>query len=246
MTPAAVYAIEEVGRTPDLVERYAHLVKRIAHHLMGRLPDSVEADDLYQAGMVGLLEAARKFEAGQGATFETFAGIRIRGAMLDEVRRHDWAPRSVYRRAREMAEAIRRVENREGRDATDQEVADELGIEVTEYQRHLNDAKGHQLLSLDEAPTGDGDALRERLPGDGPGVEESLEEADRRQALAEAIGILPERERLVMALYYDEEMNLREIGAVLGVSESRVCQIHGQALLRLRARMGDWDPAPAD
>jgi RNA polymerase sigma factor for flagellar operon FliA len=224
----------------DLVSKHAALVKRIAYHLMSRLPPSVQADDLIQAGMIGLLEASRNYDASQGASFETYAGIRIRGAMLDEIRRTDWTPRSVHRKARQVAEAVREIENQEGRDARDVEVAEKLGIDLHEYHRILQDATGCRVFSIDDAGVNGDDAPQP--VADAPRNEplDSLHNADFKAALAEAISNLPERERLVMAMYYDEELNLREIGDVLGVSESRVCQIHGQALIRLRARMTEW------
>ena len=224
----------------DLVSKHAALVKRIAYHLMSRLPPSVQADDLIQAGMIGLLEASRNYDASQGASFETYAGIRIRGAMLDEIRRTDWTPRSVHRKARQVAEAVREIENQEGRDARDVEVAEKLGIDLHEYHRILQDATGCRVFSIDDAGVNGDDAPQP--VADAPRNEplDSLHNADFKAALAEAISNLPERERLVMAMYYDEELNLREIGDVLGVSESRVCQIHGQAQIRLRARMTEW------
>jgi RNA polymerase sigma factor FliA len=224
----------------DLVSKHAALVKRIAYHLMSRLPPSVQADDLIQAGMIGLLEASRNYDASQGASFETYAGIRIRGAMLDEIRRTDWTPRSVHRKARQVAEAVREIENQEGRDARDVEVAEKLGIDLHEYHRILQDATGCRVFSIDDGGVNGDDAPQP--VADAPRNEplDSLHNADFKAALAEAISNLPERERLVMAMYYDEELNLREIGDVLGVSESRVCQIHGQALIRLRARMTEW------
>ena len=224
----------------DLVSKHAALVKRIAYHLMSRLPPSVQADDLIQAGMIGLLEASRNYDASQGASFETYAGIRIRGAMLDEIRRTDWTPRSVHRKARQVAEAVREIENLEGRDARDVEVAEKLGIDLHEYHRILQDATGCRVFSIDDAGVNGDDAPQP--VADAPRNEplDSLHNSDFKAALAEAISNLPERERLVMAMYYDEELNLREIGDVLGVSESRVCQIHGQALIRLRARMTEW------
>lgn len=223
----------------DLVVMHESLVKRIAYHLMSRLPPSVHADDLIQAGMIGLIEASRKFDPEQGASFETYAGIRIRGAMLDEIRRTDWTPRSVHRKAREVAEVVRKIENIKGRDARDIEVAKAMGIELAEYHKILQDATGCRIFSLEEPGTlaEDGFSYNNRLP-DQP--LDNLQKDDFKQGLAGAIKGLPERERLVMALYYDEELNLREIGEVLGVSESRVCQIHGQALIRLRARMEKW------
>ncbi len=235
MNVAAAYAVQHRGHQAErLVENYAPLVKRIAHHLKGRLPDSVLVDDLIQSGMVGLLEAARNFEDGHGASFETFAGIRIRGAMLDDVRKQDWAPRSAYRRAREVAEAVRAVENRVGRDAHDAEIAEAMGITLHDYHHIAREACGYRLVSFEDLGPADDSAL-EHVIDERPGVLDALDDQERRKRLAEAIAELPERERLVMVLYYDEELNLREIGAVLGVSESRICQIHGQALLRLKA-----------
>ncbi|MCK9531573.1 MAG: RNA polymerase sigma factor FliA [Gammaproteobacteria bacterium] len=221
----------------ERVEYHAPLVKRIAHHLMGRLPQSVQVDDLIQAGMIGLLEALKHYDDAHGASFETYAGIRIRGAMLDEVRRNDWAPRSVHRKARRVAEAVRVVEGREGREASAREIAAELEIPLDEYYDLLADANGHRFFSLDETGGGD-DSFVEHIPDEHAGVVDGIESEEFHKHLASAIEGLPERERLVMALYYDQEFNLKEIGVVLGVTESRVCQIHSQALLRLRARLG--------
>jgi len=239
MNGAAMYAATQDRGQDELVTRHAPLVKRIAYHLMSRLPPSVQVDDLIQAGMIGLLEAARNYDPSQGASFETYAGIRIRGAMLDEIRRTDWTPRSVHRKARQVAEAVREIENAKGRDARDNEVAELLGISLEEYHRILQDATGARVFSFDDPGTmGEESEPRSLEAGNEP--LDNLQHDDFQKALAEAIAGLPERERLVMALYYDEELNLREIGEVLGVSESRVCQIHGQALIRLRARMGEW------
>jgi RNA polymerase sigma factor for flagellar operon FliA len=222
-----------------LVVEHEPLVKRIAFHLMSRLPASVQVDDLVQAGMIGLIEASRKFDPEQGASFETYAGIRIRGAMLDEIRRTDWTPRSVHRKAREVAEAVRKIENEKGRDARDVEVAKAMGLGLDEYHKILQDATGCRIFSFEDPGSvgEDGLAQTHRQPNQ---PLENLQNCDFKHGLAGAIKGLPERERLVMALYYDEELNLREIGEILGVSESRVCQIHGQALIRLRARMEKW------
>lgn len=222
-----------------IVNRHGELVRRIAHHLAARLPASVEVDDLIQAGMLGLIEAAKNFQADQGAAFETYASIRIRGAMIDEIRRGDWVPRSVHRRYREVVAATREVEQRTGRAATAQEVATGLGVSLADYHHMLEDASRGQLLSLDEQMDDyDGEPRLAASCNVTPARE--LEQTVFRQALGEAIGDLPEREQLVLSLYYEQEMNLREIGAVLSISESRVCQIHGQAMLRLRGRLGDW------
>jgi RNA polymerase sigma factor for flagellar operon FliA len=225
--------------TNKLVVLHESLVKRIAFHLMSRLPPSVQADDLIQAGMIGLIEASRNFDPEQGASFQTYAGIRVRGAMLDEIRRTDWTPRSVHRKAREVAQAVRKIENEVGRDARDVEVAREMGIGLEEYHKILQDATGCRIFSFEDPGTlgEEGFTTPDRQSNQ---PFDNLQNDDFKQGLAKAISRLPERERLVMALYYDEELNLREIGEILGVSESRVCQIHGQALIRLRARMEMW------
>lgn len=223
----------------NLITQHSSLVKRIAYHIMSRLPPSVQVDDLIQAGMIGLLEASRNYDAGQGASFETYAGIRIRGAMLDEIRKGDWAPRSVHRKARQVAEAVRQIENLTGRDARDVEVAEALGMNLKEYHKTLQDASGCRLLSFEDMGI-DEDSVPSKNAGATSGPFEGVQREDFKRNLAEEISGLPERERLVLTLYYDEELNLREIGAVIGVSESRVSQIHSQALIRLQARMGHW------
>ncbi len=220
----------------ELVTRHATLVKRIAYHLLSRLPSCVQAEDLIQAGMIGLLEAARNYDASQGASFETYAGIRIRGSMLDEIRKGDWAPRSLHRKIREISQAIREIEAKHSRDAKDTEVAEQLNMPLNEYHRTLREASTHQILSFDDLPSKEA-KMAEGLSGKLPGPLENLISDDMKQVLAKAIESLPERERLVMSLYYDEELNLRETGEVLGVSESRVCQIHSQALIRLKSRV---------
>lgn len=224
----------------ELVERYASLVKRIAHHLMLRMPASVQVEDLMQAGMIGLFEAARNYDAAKGASFETYAGIRIRGSMIDEVRRGDWVPRSVHRNARRVSEAIKAVEARSGNDAGDQEIASELGVDIQEYNKMLQDSSGSRLFSFDDLGTTEDGSGSERIAGDSPNPLDELYKGALRENLAQSISQLPERERMVLALYYDEELNLKEIGLVLGVSESRVSQIHSQAAQRLRSRMSDW------
>jgi RNA polymerase sigma factor for flagellar operon FliA len=223
--------------TDRIVRQHQVLVKRIAHHLMARLPDSVQVDDLLQAGMIGLLEAAAKYDGAMGATFETYAGIRIRGAMLDEVRRGDWIPRSVHRNARAISEATRRVEASTGREALGTEIAGAMGLELDEFHAMLADARGARLFSLEELTDADPDAIATLAESEVEGTH--IENAFRHQLVA-AIASLPEREKLVLSLYYDEELNLKEIGAVLGVSESRICQILGAATTRLRARVADW------
>jgi RNA polymerase sigma factor for flagellar operon FliA len=242
VNPCAAYASASAIQPDQLIRDHAPLVKRIAHHLMARLPPTVQVDDLMQAGMLGLLDAARSFDGSLGASFETYAGARIRGAMLDEVRRNDWAPRSVHRKAREAAQALRVIEQREGRAARDSEVAEALGVGPDEYGRIQADAASCRLVSLEDLVVEIGEAREQRseLGIDPEDPLAALEASGFRQGLIEAIEGLPDREKLVLSLYYDDELNLREIGAVLGVGESRVCQIHGQAMIRLRARLRDW------
>jgi RNA polymerase sigma factor for flagellar operon FliA len=213
---------------------------QIASEVLLRMPSSVQVDDLVQSGMIGLLEAARKYDLSKGASFETYAGIRIRGAMLDEIRKGDWAPRSVHRKSRQVADAIKTVEMRTGTDARDQDVAAELEMSLEEYHAILQDASGSRLFSFDDMLEGD-DSVIEKVAGEVPNPLDGLQNDMFRGELAAAIATLPEREQLVLALYYDEELNLKEIGQVLGVSESRVSQIHTQAALRLRSRLNGWD-----
>lgn len=222
-----------------LVKKHASLVKRIAHHLLGRLPQSVQLDDLLQAGMLGLLEAAHHFDASKGAAFETYAGIRIRGHMLDEVRRNDWVPRSVYRNARMIAAAVRDVENRLARDAKDHEVAAELGISLSEYHQILNDSVGSQLYGFDDLGVTE-DVLKHTSVGDSTEPHIRAMNADMTAQLSHVISGLPQKERLVLSLYYEQDLNLKEIGEVLGVSESRVSQIHSQATHRIKSRLTDF------
>ena len=217
---------------------HAGLVKRIAYHLAARLPASVDVDDLIQAGMIGLLESVRQYSEQEGASFETYAGIRIRGAMLDELRKTDWTPRSVHRAYRTITEKVREIEHRTGRDARDAEVAQAAGLSLAEYHRVMQDAVSCRLFSLDELESDRDEGRPARSAAEQP--ELTVESEAFRQCLAKTLAGLPEREAMVMSLYYEQELNLREIGEVLGVSESRVCQIHGQALIRTRARMSEW------
>jgi RNA polymerase sigma factor for flagellar operon FliA len=238
----AAYDMSAPAQMPpadELVLKHGELVKRIAYHVVSRLPSHIEVDDLIQAGMIGLLNAAQNFTPTKGANFETYAGIRIRGAMLDEARKSNWTPRSTFKNAKQVSQAIRSIENRTGRDARSQDIAETLGVSLEEYYRMVESAASSRLLSYEQL-AGDPEraSMLPELPEDGP--EAVLEEDQFREALARAVSTLPERERLVLSLYYDQELNLREIGAVLSVSESRVCQIHGQAVLRIRARLDEF------
>ena len=239
MNGAAMYnSVKNTGVDIDVLE-HVPLVKRIAYHLLNKLPDSVLVDDLIQTGMLGLLQAAKNYDVSQGASFETYAGIRIRGAMLDEVRRSDWTPRSVYKKSRMVAEAIRAIENKTGQDAKDRDVAAYLGISLDEYHQILQDSTSSRTFSIEELAQA-GDQALEQCVEQNSSPADNQQKADFKKALAQAITDLPEREKLVISLYYNDELNLKEIGQVLDVSESRVSQISSQAILRLRARLGEW------
>ncbi|UTH75031.1 RNA polymerase sigma factor FliA [Chromobacterium sp. IIBBL 290-4] len=225
------------------VEAHAPLVRKLASIMIARLPASVELGDLIQVGMIGLIEAARLFDPNQGVLFETFASQRIRGAMLDELRREDWLPRQARRNSRQIEEAISRLEQQHGRSPLESEIAAEMGIELDQYQDMLGECKGTTLLHFEDF-SGDDEGIHNPVANiaddDAPDPLASLSDDSFRQQLVSAIKFLPEREQLVMALYYEQELNLKEIGAVLGVTESRVCQLHSQAVARLRTKLKDW------
>jgi len=224
----------------QVVERHTPLVKRIAYHMLARLPASVQLDDLIQSGMIGLIEAAKNFDGTKGASFETFGGIRIRGAMLDEIRKGDWVPRSVHRNSRQVAKAISELESELGREVKDIEVAEKLDITLDEYHHILNDVNSGKILGIEDLGV-DEDVLQissDKSSNDSPFA--SIKSDKFNSSLIKAIKTLPERDALVLSLYYNEEMNLKEIGQILDVSESRVSQIHGQAMIKLKAKISDW------
>ncbi|MEM7000970.1 MAG: RNA polymerase sigma factor FliA [Pseudomonadota bacterium] len=231
---AAYQAFSEADRA---VETYASLVKRTAHHLMANLPSSVQLDDLLQAGMLGLLECLHKYDASKGASFETYARIRIRGAMIDEMRRGDWVPRSVHRNARTIAEAIRSLEHATGHPASDREVAEYLEVSVSEYHAMRFDCANSRLSSYEEIDENEETGLLPTTGADDQGFEQDA----RLKSVANAIDKLTERQQLVLALYYDEELNLKEIGAALGVSESRISQILSETTKKLREHNAAWN-----
>ena len=220
------------------VAEFAPLVKRIAHHMMAKLPASVQVDDLIQAGMIGLLDAINRYEDSLGAQFETYAAQRIRGAMLDELRRADWLPRSLRKKMRRIEAAVNALEQRLGCSPTENELANELNVSLDEYHEILQDARGGQLIYYEDFRQDDDGHFLDRLcPDSENNPLDALLDEDLRSALIEAINDLPPREKLVMGMHYEQEMNLREIGEVLGVSESRVCQLHTQAIARVRSRL---------
>ncbi|WP_422382826.1 RNA polymerase sigma factor FliA [Marinicellulosiphila megalodicopiae] len=236
-----MYQVQKSVLNNQLLEEHAVLVKRIAYHLLAKMPDSVQVDDLIQSGMIGLIEASKNYDSTKGASFETYAGIRIRGSMIDEVRRGDWIPRSVHRNGRKIAQAIRDVEAMTGRDAKDHEVAEQLEISIEQYNALLQDSQSARLFSFEDILSeqdGPGELM---IEGHQDGPFEGLSDNLRHQSIVSAMQGLPQREQLVLSLYYNEELNLKEIGEVLSVSESRVSQLHSQAACRLRSRLQQWN-----
>lgn len=233
----AMYTDLHKDQQQQRIIEHLGLVKRIAYHLIGRLPSSVQVDDLIQAGMLGLIEAAKNYDPSQGASFETYASIRVRGSMLDEVRHVDWSPRSLHKKMRELGEAMRKIENETGREARDHEVAQVMGISLDEYHAIIRDSVNSRMFSIDQADEEGHSLSLSSDEKDPPGV---LQKESFTRALASCISELPEREQMVMSLYYNDELNLKEIGLVLNISESRVCQIHGQSLAKIRLKLTDW------
>jgi len=241
-----MYTAQGTLEKERLVTQYAPLAKRIAYHLMAKLPASVQVDDLVQNGMIGLLDALGRFEEGMGAQFETYAVQRIRGSMLDGLRENDWLPRGLRKEMRRIETAILKLEHEHGRQPSEGELASALDMTLSDYQRLLLDARGHQLVYLEDLSGDDDDYLDHHASGVSLDPLAILEESNMRAALIGAIANLPEREKMMMALYYEQDLNLREIGAVMGVTESRVCQLHSQAVARLRAEvLGEPGKVPA-
>jgi RNA polymerase sigma factor for flagellar operon FliA len=235
-----MYTATGISDKEQCLKEYAPLVKRIAHFMMLKLPNSVQVDDLIQAGMIGLLDAAGRYDELRGAQFETYASQRIRGAMLDELRGSDWLPRSMRSDMRLIESAISRAQQRLGKSPAESEIAKELDISLQDYQQLLQESRGAQLMYFEDFHNDDGEDFFERYETDGKSNPLELLKDERfRDALIKAIGNLPERERLLMGLHYEQDMNLREIGEVLGVGESRVCQLHSQAVGRLRSMLED-------
>lgn len=227
-----------------LFHQHMGLVQRIAHHMIAKLPPNVEVDDLIQVGLIGLSDALSRYEVTQGVQFETFATQRIRGAMLDELRENDWMSRSSRKSQKDIEQAVHRAEQRLGRAPLESEIADELKMELADYQALLGRVRGAQLVYLEDMGHGSGDDegasegfLDRNIAEEGADPVTLLRDQGIRSALVAAIKQLPEREQYVMGMYYEEDMNLKEIAAVLGVTESRVCQLHSQAIARLRTKM---------
>jgi len=225
-----------------LIKQYSPLVRRLAHQMIAKLPANVEVDDLIQVGLIGLTDALSRFDAEQGVQFETFATQRIRGAMLDELRGGDWMSRGTRRQQREIEAAVHKVEQRLGRAPKEEEIAKEMGLPLAEYQELLGKVRGTQLVYLEDmaGDDGDNDYLDRHVADEASNPVAQLQDHRMRQALVAAIKNLPEREQFVMSMYYEHDMNLKEIAAVLKVTESRVCQLHSQSIARLRVKLRDW------
>jgi RNA polymerase sigma factor for flagellar operon FliA len=223
-----------------LIRQYQPLVRKLAHHMMAKLPANVQVDDLIQVGLIGLSEALTRFEATQGVQFETFATQRIRGAMIDELRENDWVSRGTRKSQKDIEEAMRRLEHRLGRSPLESEIAADLGLSLTDYQSLLGKVRGTQLVYLEDMSRNadDEDSFLDRHMGDAEADPLNILRDHRlREGLVAAIKNLPEREQFIMSMYYEQDMNLKEIAAVLDVTESRVCQLHSQSIARLRAKM---------
>ena len=224
------------------LKQYAPMVKRLAHNLLARLPANVEFDDMLQAGMIGLMDAISRYEEGQGTQFETYANQRIRGAMLDELRSCDWLPRGVRKNQRTIQKAMSQLEHRLGRAATETEVAREMNLPLAQYQELLQDAKGLQLFYFDDYNDDEesGSYLDRHVADTASDPATILNDKRFKTELVKHIGDLPEREKQLMGLYYEQDLNFREIAAVMGVTESRICQLHTQAVNRLKAKLKSW------
>ena len=223
-----------------LIKQYQPLVRRLAHHMMAKLPPSVEVDDLIQVGLIGLSEALTRYEAAQGVQFETFATQRIRGAMLDELRENDWMSRGSRKSQKDIEVAMRRLEHKLGRSPAESEIAAEMGMALVEYQSLLGKVRGTQLVYLEDMAgrNEDDDTYLDRHVGDSDADPLNMLRDQRlRDGLIAAIKLLPEREQYIMSMYYEQDMNLKEIAVVLDVTESRICQLHSQSIARLRAKM---------
>ncbi len=241
-TEATMYNAKGRLDLNSMLKQYSPLVRRLAHQMIAKLPANVEIDDLIQVGMLGLSDALARFDASQGVQFETFATQRIRGAMLDELRGNDYLSRGTRKQQRTIEAAVHRLEQRLGRAPSEGEIAREMGITLPEYQELLGKVRGTQLVYLEDmsGDEGDADFLDRHVADEGANPLAQLQDHRMRQALVDGIKTLPEREQYVMSMYYEHDMNLKEIAAVLGVTESRVCQLHSQSIARLRVKLREY------
>ncbi|MDB5990638.1 MAG: fliA [Herbaspirillum sp.] len=235
-----MYNVHGKADKNHLLTQHGPLVKKLAHQLKARLPPNVEVDDLIQAGMMGLLDAISRYEDTHGAQFETYAVQRIRGAMLDELRSSDWLPRSIRQNMRKVEDAVQVLTQQLGRTPQESEMAKQMDLTLVQFQTLLGECGGHQLIYYEDFHDSEGGHehfLDRFAASEGQDPSQGLIDESFRSAVIDAINRLPEREKILMGLYYEQEMNLKEIGAVLGVSESRVCQLHSQAIARMRSTL---------
>jgi RNA polymerase sigma factor for flagellar operon FliA len=247
-------AKEKYNEIPDnlkeqIVLEHTALIRYIVNRIAVRLPSHIDLDDLYNTGVIGLMDAIEKYDPEKNCKFKTYAEFRIKGAILDQLRSLDWVPRSVRQKSRKLEKAYGEVEQRLGRSATEDEIADSLGLEIDKFHVLLNQVRGISLINLEEirGTNSDGDRagtfadIIEDVHSENPFA--SLKLLETKHVISDTIGTLPEKERLVVSLYYYEDLNMKEIGNILGITESRVCQIHTKAVLRLRAKLkGLVDP----
>ena len=236
------YQKEASSQTENaLVERYLPLVRYAVGRLAMTLPDHVDRDDLHSAGLVGLLQSLRNYDPASGTSFESYARLRIRGAMLDELRRMDWVPRTIHEKSRKIQQVIGQLEQRLGRVPTDEQVAAAMKISPQAYRELLDEIRPAQFICLDSVCTSDGDdsgSLYEVIANPNQeGPMEQVSQTELKQLVFERLKQLPEIQRKVLALYYGEDLHLREIAEVFGLTESRICQIHSQAILSIRSHL---------
>ncbi len=241
-------AQEELGEIPgplkeEIVLEHTPLIRYIVNRIAVRLPSHIDLDDLHNTGVIGLMDAIEKYDPSKNCKFKTYAEFRIKGAILDQLRSLDWVPRSVRQKGRKLEKAYGEVEQRLGRSANEEEVADSLGLELEKFHTLINQVRGISLVNLEEirGTNSDGDRagtfadIIEDVHSENPFA--SLKLMETKHVISDTIGSLPEKERLVISLYYYEDLNMKEIGTILGITESRVCQIHTKAVMRLRSKL---------
>jgi RNA polymerase sigma factor for flagellar operon FliA len=227
----------------QIVLEHTPLIRYIVNRIAVRLPSHIDLDDLHNTGVIGLMDAIEKYDPDKNCKFKTYAEFRIKGAILDQLRSLDWVPRSVRQKSRRLERAYGEVEQRLGRSASEEEVADSLGLQIDKFHELLNQVRGISLVNLEEirgsGPDGDRNGsfadIVEDVHSENPFA--SLKLQEMKEIIGDTIATLPEKERLVVSLYYYEDLNMKEIGSILGITESRVCQIHTKAVLRLRSKL---------
>ena len=227
----------------QIVLEHTPLIRYIVNRIAVRLPSHIDLDDLHNTGVIGLMDAIEKYDPDKNCKFKTYAEFRIKGAILDQLRSLDWVPRSVRQKSRKLEKAYGEVEQRLGRQASEEEVADSLGLQIEKFHDLINQVRGTSLVNLEEirGTNSDGDRsgtyadVIEDKSAENPFA--SLKTVETKHVIGDTIGALPEKERLVVSLYYYEDLNMKEIGNILGITESRVCQIHTKAVMRLRQKL---------